>query len=153
MCIAGSEMINMRVDDAVLDRAIRLFAFLARVQQLKSQPLRTVDAYQRSGSVSWFAELPLHSAVTSAHRSEPQPGEPLLAVDRVPRAKPPEPSALLAPWLLEPLAVQVGGGPRGRRRPASARPPGRGWGAVGGVQPPQCQPATEGDQQRPAGAA
>jgi DNA polymerase III delta prime subunit len=81
-----------------------LFEFLARAQQLKNQPPRTVDAYRRDGAVLWLAELPSHPAVRAAHRAEdPGPDEPLLSIDRVPRLDPPIPDESLAPWLSGPL--------------------------------------------------
>jgi hypothetical protein len=56
----------------VVDRAVRLFRFLARSQQLKSNPPRTTDSYD---SVLWFDQLPDHQAIRSAHRAgEVDPG-------------------------------------------------------------------------------
>jgi hypothetical protein len=36
-------------DDGTVDRSIRLFEFLKRVQQVKSTPVRTLDAYEKEG--------------------------------------------------------------------------------------------------------
>ncbi|HEV2782295.1 MAG TPA: AAA domain-containing protein [Actinophytocola sp.] len=81
----------------MVSRALRLFEFLGRVQQLRSNPPRTVDAYQR---VLWLADVPEHPAVTVAHRGgAPEPDAALLAVDRVPRLDPPLPDEPLRPWL------------------------------------------------------
>ena len=76
-------------------------SFSANVQQLKVQPVHTVDSYRREGSVLWLASLPVHRAVTSAHRGgDPAPDDPLLPViDRVPRIDPPAPPASLMGWL------------------------------------------------------
>lgn len=83
-----------------LERATNLFEFLARAQQLKSRPIRTTDAYAREGEVVWFADLPDHPAVTSAHRGgDPELDAPLFTVDRVARVAPPEPTEALRPWV------------------------------------------------------
>ncbi|QFZ18823.1 AAA domain-containing protein [Saccharothrix syringae] len=83
--------------DKRVDRAVRLFRFLARGQQLKSNPPRTTDSYD---SVLWFAQLPEHPAIRAAHREDaPEPGAALLAVERVAHQEPPEPGAELKPWL------------------------------------------------------
>ena len=61
-----------------LERAKNLFEFLARAQQLKSSPVRSTDVYARDGEVIWFADLPDHQAVTSAHRGgDPESDAPL----------------------------------------------------------------------------
>lgn len=84
----------------LLERAKNLFEFLARVQQLKSTPTRTTDAYERDGKVVWFADLPHHRAVLSSHRGgDPDPESPMFTVDRVARVGPPEPDDLLRPWV------------------------------------------------------
>jgi very-short-patch-repair endonuclease len=81
----------------VVDRAVRLFRFLARSQQLKSNSPRTTGSYD---SVLWFDELPEHQAIRSAHRADQvDPGAPLLTVDRVAHQDPPEPATELRPWL------------------------------------------------------
>lgn len=49
-----------------VDRAVRLFRFLARSQQLKSNSPRTTDSYD---SVLWLDQLPEHEAIHSAHRA------------------------------------------------------------------------------------
>jgi len=80
-----------------VDRAVRLFKFLARSQQLKADPPRTTSKYD---TVLWFAALPAHPAVNAAHRDEtPESGSALLSVDRVPHQEPPAPPADLEPWL------------------------------------------------------
>ena len=83
-----------------LERAKNLFEFLARAQQLKVSPPRTTDAYAREGQVIWFADLPEHHAVSSAHRGgDPELDAPLFAVDRVARIEPPDPIDPLLPWV------------------------------------------------------
>lgn len=88
------------VQGPLVDRAVRLFEFLARAQQLKQKPPRTLDAYQRDGSVLWFADLPEHPAVTSAHRGgDPEPADALFSLDRVPRLDPPALDDALTKWV------------------------------------------------------
>ena len=73
--------------DKTVDRAVRLFQFLARSQQLKSKPARTTDSYE---SVLWFGRLPEHPAVRSAHRDTVfEAGGSLLSVERVAHQNPP----------------------------------------------------------------
>lgn len=84
-------------------RATRLFEFLGRAQQLKSQTPRSVASYQKDGSVLWLADLPHHTAVRSAHRvGEPDHDDDLLVIDRVPRLAAPEAVDALQPWLADP---------------------------------------------------
>ncbi|WP_232519750.1 AAA domain-containing protein [Actinosynnema pretiosum] len=76
---------------------MRLFEFLARSQQLKSNPVRTTNGYQLT---LWFGDLPDHPSVRSAHLDvAPEPGRTLLEIDRVLHQDPPEPGAALSPWL------------------------------------------------------
>ncbi|MPZ80197.1 MAG: AAA family ATPase [Actinophytocola sp.] len=72
----------------MVGRAVRLFEFLGRTQQLRNLPPPTVDGYR---SVLWLHDLPEHPAVTAAHRGEPGLDDPLLTVDRVARVEPPAP--------------------------------------------------------------
>ncbi|WP_051167486.1 AAA domain-containing protein [Actinoplanes sp. N902-109] len=63
-----------------LDRAVRLFEFLARAQQATLTPARTYDGCR----VAWADELPRHPAVQFAHWSDaPGPGEEIGHLDRV----------------------------------------------------------------------
>jgi very-short-patch-repair endonuclease len=78
---------------AAIDRAVRLFRFLARSQQLKSNPPRTTDRYE---SVLWFGRLPEHPAIRSA---EGEDSTALLTIERVAHQEPPEPEADLLRWL------------------------------------------------------
>ncbi len=81
----------------LLRKAINLFTFLGRTQEMLVKPTRTVDRFEKA---IWFGALPVHPAIRSAHRTHsPDTEAPLLAVDRVPRLDPPAPSEQLAPWL------------------------------------------------------
>ncbi|HVQ19018.1 MAG TPA: AAA family ATPase, partial [Actinomycetes bacterium] len=81
--------------DPLVGRAVRLFEFLGRAQQLKNQPPRTVDGYR---SVLWLDSLPDHPAVVSGHRGDPEPEADVLTVERVARHDPPPPDEL-EQWL------------------------------------------------------
>lgn len=84
----------------LVDRALRLFEFLGRAQQLKTNPPRTIETYERDGAILWLADLPHHPAIHSAARGgDPMPGDTLLTVDRVSRLDPPDPDEALARWL------------------------------------------------------
>lgn len=90
--------------DPLVDQAVRLFEFLARTQQLKTSSPRTVDSYQREGSILWLGDLPDHPAVLAAHRGgDPEPDDALLTIERVARLDPPAPDELLTAWLNGPL--------------------------------------------------
>lgn len=94
-------MTDDRVRTDRLERAVNLFEFLARAQQLKSTPVRNTDSYQ---SVLWLSALPDHAAVASAHRGDdPEIEDPILTLDRVPRVAPPEPEEPLASWVEGPI--------------------------------------------------
>ena len=75
-----------------LDRAVGLFQFLTRAQQLKNPPVRTLDSYD---SVIWLADLPQHEAVRTIDATGGAEA-PMVVVDRLQRVDPPEPNALLA---------------------------------------------------------
>jgi REase_MTES_1575/AAA domain len=83
--------------DPLVGRAVRLFEFLGRAQQLRNQPPRTVDGYR---SVLWLGGLPDHPAVVSAHRGDPEPESDVLTIERVARHEPP-PLDELAPWVAD----------------------------------------------------
>lgn len=90
--------------DRRLDAAVNLFEYLARAQQLKTTPARTTDSYANDGSVTWFADLPHHQAIATAHRGgDPEPDAPLLVIDRVPRVPVPDPDEAFKAWLEEPF--------------------------------------------------
>ncbi len=77
--------------DPLVGRAVRLFEFLRRTQQLRNQPPRTVAGYR---SVLWLDGLPDHPAVSSAHRGDPDPDADVLTIERVARHDPPAPGDL-----------------------------------------------------------
>ncbi|WP_343709409.1 AAA domain-containing protein [Mycobacterium sp.] len=71
----------------LVHKAVNLFTFLGRAQQMLVTPVRTVDTFE---NVLWFGELPEHPAVHSSHRvAELEVAAPLLVVDRVPKLDPP----------------------------------------------------------------
>jgi very-short-patch-repair endonuclease len=89
--------LDLEQAESRLERAKNLFEFLGRAQQLKTAPPRSTDSYH---TVVWFADLPDHPAVSSAHRGgDPDTEAPLFTVDRVPREAPPELEPELVPWL------------------------------------------------------
>src|SRR6202022_790774 len=47
-------------------KAVNLFTFLGRTQQLLVKPVRTVDKFEKA---LWLGDLPEHPAVHSAHRA------------------------------------------------------------------------------------
>ncbi|MEV6373580.1 AAA domain-containing protein [Micromonospora musae] len=80
-----------------LDRAVRLFEFLARAQQSTVSAPRNYDGYQ----LAWSRDLPRHAAVHFAHWDvEPEPGDEIGHIDRLDRIHPPEPGQELARWLI-----------------------------------------------------
>jgi very-short-patch-repair endonuclease len=90
--------------EPLVDRAVRLFEFLGRSQQLRNQPARDVDSYRRDGAVLWLKDLPHHAALDTALRQgEPAVDDPLITVERVPRSGPPVPDDQLREWLDGPL--------------------------------------------------
>jgi hypothetical protein len=84
--------------DPLVGRAVRLFEFLGRTQQLRNQPPRTADGYR---SVLWLDSVPDHPAVAATHRGDPEPDADILTVERVTRVDPPTPDDALLPWLPE----------------------------------------------------
>jgi very-short-patch-repair endonuclease len=108
-------------------KAVNLFTFLGRTQQLLVKPVRTVDKFEKA---LWLGDLPEHPAVHSAHRAaNPDADSPLLAMGRVPKLDPPpvpdhltvwvqgptddvdrEPSLRDAIYKEDPVPVAVGGG-------------------------------------------
>lgn len=90
----------MNADSQLVDRAYRLFTFLARAEGLKSPRVRTVDAYQSEDqALLWIAELPEHEAVHVAFRDwEPDDGR-VLWIDRIPPVDPPPLPSSIAKWV------------------------------------------------------
>lgn len=92
-----TDLDEQSVDKRLLKKAIDLFTFLGRSQQLLAKPVRTTDQYEK---VLWFGALPDHAAVGSAHRAaSPEPDAALLTVQRVPKIDPPLPPEPLRPWV------------------------------------------------------
>ena len=87
-------------DAGAVDRAIRLFEFLRRAQQVKSTPIRTIDTYEKDGGVLWLDRLPIDPAVQSSHRSGgADPAAPVISIERVRHDTPPKPPDTLSLWL------------------------------------------------------
>lgn len=84
-----------------LDRALRLLDFLIKVQQQKTKPVRDYNTYSNSGGdVLFLDEIPQHEAIECAHRAgEPEVGDPLLILNRVPKTDPPTPPDTLRSWI------------------------------------------------------
>lgn len=85
------------VEARLLRKAVNLFTFLGRTQQLLVKPVRTADKYEK---VMWFGELPDDPAIQSAHRTaSPDAQAPILAVDRIGKIDPPELPGPMRQWL------------------------------------------------------
>nr|WP_257910478.1 hypothetical protein [Janibacter limosus] len=76
--------------DPLVDKATRLFTFLAKAQRLKERPVRDVEQYKRgAGLVRWFSDLPAHAAVRWSD-ADGADDQPLLVIDRLDPVDPPE---------------------------------------------------------------
>ncbi|NYH77612.1 very-short-patch-repair endonuclease [Actinopolyspora biskrensis] len=83
--------------DPLVDRARRLFRFLAESQRLRTKPVHTVENYEW---VRWTSEIPHHPAISLAGRdSTPDGDDHVLSVARLPHRPAPAPSTALAEWL------------------------------------------------------
>src|SRR4051794_40526050 len=81
----------------LLRKAVNLFTFLGRTQQLLVTPVRVVDKFEK---VIWFGDMPDHPAVSSAHRvANLELDAPLLVMNRVPNTDPPPTPEPLLPWV------------------------------------------------------
>ncbi|QNP54729.1 AAA domain-containing protein [Tessaracoccus defluvii] len=83
-----------------VDKAVRLFTFLAKAQLLRQAPVSDIDAYRRDGAVHWLGDLPDAHAV----RWGVEPGQawdqgPLLSVDRLIPSDPPRIPTSLDGWI------------------------------------------------------
>ncbi|MBO4208638.1 AAA domain-containing protein [Micromonospora echinofusca] len=79
-----------------IDRAVRLFEFLARAQQSAITAPRTLDGYE----TAWLRDMPRHPAVHFAHWDvTPEPGDEIGHIDRLDRVRTPTPSAEVTRWL------------------------------------------------------
>lgn len=84
-------------NERLVRRAVNLFTFLGRTQQLLVKPVRTVDKFE---AAMWFADLPDHEAIRSAHRTaELTSDAPLVTVDRVAKLDPPPLPRELVVWV------------------------------------------------------
>ena len=87
--------------DVLVRKAVNLFTFLGRTQELLVKQNRTVAGFEEA---IWFNDLPIHTAVRSRHgMSSLAAEEPLLEVDRVPRLDPPRLPDSLIEWVKGPL--------------------------------------------------
>lgn len=90
---------SIGADDPVLDRAVRLFTFLAQSQQLRTPRIHDLASYATDGAVHWLSEVPEHPAVAIGNGDD----DLLLAVERLPRLEPPVPGPEWLAWLDEPV--------------------------------------------------
>jgi hypothetical protein len=95
-------LVDQQSDEGGLVRkAVNLFTFLGRTQQLMVKPVRAVDGFEEA---VWFSKLPSHPAVRGRHGGgNLDAEEPLLEVDRVPRLDPPIVPGLLVEWVSGPF--------------------------------------------------
>lgn len=99
------EAVDMNENDSdgvdLVRMAVNLFTFLGSTQRLLIKPVHTVDQFEQ---VMWFADLPHHPAVRSAHRTANfEPDDPLLEVDRVVKLDPPPIPADIGHWVDGPI--------------------------------------------------
>lgn len=103
----------MEEPDPLVDKATRLFTFLAKAQRLKERPVRDVEQYKRGtgpGMVRWFTDLPVHEAVRWSD-SDTTGDQPLLVIDRLDKLDPPSMPTDIGTWV-------SGGGLRCDERPS-----------------------------------
>lgn len=90
-------------DGSLADRGRRLFEFLARAQLMRNSPARSTASYDQ---VLWMRDLPSHPQLQAVHHQlAPEPGTPLLTIDRIPALAVPEVPAVLRAWLEGPTDV------------------------------------------------
>ncbi|WP_432560411.1 AAA domain-containing protein [Granulicoccus sp. GXG6511] len=85
-------------EDPLAEKAVRLFTFLTKAQQLRQRAVRDVSDYTTAGSVHWLGDLPDHSAIRWGVDSN-WDEFPLLSIDRLIAPEPPGVPRSLAPWL------------------------------------------------------
>lgn len=85
--------------DPLLDRAVRLFTFLAQSQQLRTPRVHDLASYAAEGAVHWLSDLPEHPAVMVG----PVDGDLVVDVKRLPRTAPPTPGEEWQAWLDGPI--------------------------------------------------
>lgn len=88
----------MQEHDPLVDKATRLFTFLAKAQRLKERPVRDVEKYKRAGMVRWFSDLPDNPAIRWTD-SDTANDQPLLVIDRLDKIDPPEMPTSIGTWV------------------------------------------------------
>lgn len=86
---------------ALVDNSVKLFTYLARLQELKEKRVADIESYKDDGKVIWFNSLPQHDAVNVI--DEVTGEDPFLTVSRIDAAEPLTPPAevqevLDGPW-------------------------------------------------------
>jgi REase_MTES_1575/AAA domain len=95
-----SPEVTTHEDELRLAKAINLFEFLARAQELRTTPVRTTESYERDGAVIWLGDRAAHPAIECVtQRGDPELEAGVLTVPRIPRLEPPAPPHELRPWL------------------------------------------------------
>jgi transcriptional regulator with XRE-family HTH domain len=85
---------------SVVDRARRLFQFLAQVQRLKIPRVTDIDTYRSEGVVLWFSAVPEHDNVSLEFRdTQGGSSDAVLTVERVIAEQPPDISVGLKKWI------------------------------------------------------
>lgn len=88
----------MEESDVLVDKAERLFTFLAKAQRLKERPVRDVEHYKRNGMVRLYADLPAHPAVRWTE-DEAALDSPVLVIDRLDKVDPPPMPTTIGRWV------------------------------------------------------
>lgn len=89
-------------NNTLVDRAIRLFKFLTRLEQQRTRVVHTADEFEAStptGRVLWFHDVPDEQEVAAGHRLDTEPDAPWLVLDRPPKQQPPDPPHPLPHWV------------------------------------------------------
>lgn len=58
-----------------IEKAVRLFKFLAEAQKLGTKVVRDIEQYEANGAVQLFADLPAHDAGRDLRRSDEVPDD------------------------------------------------------------------------------
>ncbi|MHA6507823.1 AAA domain-containing protein [Tessaracoccus sp. Y1736] len=83
-----------------VDKAVRLFTFLAKAQQLRQAPVSDIDAYRRDGAVHWLGDLPVAEAVRwGTDTGQAWDEGPLISIDRLIPTDPPRIPTALSGWI------------------------------------------------------
>ena len=94
----------------VLEKALRLFRFLEKVQDQRTKPLRLYEAYKKHGGVLLLGGITDHKAIFLPP-VDPNPEEPILWVDRVARIDPPDVPLEIEDWVLLDTVQDLNGSP------------------------------------------